>query len=124
MGRILIIDDYKEIRDLFTATLVKCGYEVVSAETAKQGLETLQKEFFDLVLLDLLMPNENGIWLMDKLASQNIHPKIVLMGIKDNSTNNENLIQLSLQKGAVGFIDKRLSVEDELCTLIKTYLPK
>lgn len=70
------------------------------------------------------MPNENGIWLMDQLASQDIHPKIVLMGIKDNSATVADLILLGLQKGAVGFIDKRLSVEDELCTLIKTYLPQ
>lgn len=124
MIRILIIDDYKEIRDLFSAPLVQCGYIVDTAETARQGLEILQKQAYDLVLLDLLMPNENGIWLMDQLAAQNIHPKIVLMGIKDHSADNEDLVQLGLQKGAVGFIDKRLSVENELCNLIKTYLPQ
>jgi hypothetical protein len=50
--------------------------------------------------------------------------KIVLMGIKDDAANHQNLIDKAMSLGASGFLDKRLSIEEELCNLVKTYLPQ
>ena len=59
--KILVIDDHKDTRDLVTLVLKKQGYRVYDASSGKEGLERANSERLDLILLDVMMPDMDGI---------------------------------------------------------------
>lgn len=63
MNRILVVDDEKEIRDLFSRVLETAGYEVRTAESGEKALEILAHEKFPLLLFDLNLPGIDGVEL-------------------------------------------------------------
>ena len=60
-GRILIIDDEAAIRQTLTRILRRAGFEVTSAESGNEALDYLRKQEFDLVYLDIRMPDMSGL---------------------------------------------------------------
>jgi two-component system chemotaxis response regulator CheY len=64
-GRILIVDDEKNIRDLIRMTLTKAGYDVLDAEDGAKAVEILRKDdnplMVDVITCDIRMPKVNGI---------------------------------------------------------------
>lgn len=60
-GRILIVDDEPKIRRALRSSLVLQGFEVGDARTGDEALEELCSDRYDLVLLDINMPGENGV---------------------------------------------------------------
>lgn len=64
-GRILVVDDEKNIRDLIRMTLTKAGYDVLEAEDGAKAVEILRKDdnplMVDVITCDIRMPKVNGI---------------------------------------------------------------
>ena len=69
--KILVVDDERGIRDLFTDTFNDAGYEVRAAETGEQALEILKEERIDVIFLDLRLFGMNGIELCHKIRKTN-----------------------------------------------------
>ena len=69
--KILVVDDERSIRDLFTDTFNDAGYEVRAAETGEQALEMLKEERIDVIFLDLRLFGMNGIELCRKIRKTN-----------------------------------------------------
>ncbi|MBF0472906.1 MAG: response regulator [Nitrospirae bacterium] len=69
--KILIVDDDPHIRTLYKEELIDEGYEVVLANSGKEALEIFEKENFDLVTLDILMPGMDGIEVLRKMKEKN-----------------------------------------------------
>lgn len=67
MKKILIIEDEKILREMYAEKFKKAGFEVLEANEAEKGLIIAQKQLPDLVLLDILLPRENGISFLKKL---------------------------------------------------------
>lgn len=61
MVRILVIDDEAPVRDVIRQTLQREGYEVTEAADGKQGVASLREHPVDLVITDILMPDQEGI---------------------------------------------------------------
>ncbi|MEK6632652.1 MAG: response regulator, partial [Nitrospirota bacterium] len=61
MATILIIDDEESIRHLLREVLEKAGHQVLEASNGREGLEIYQKHPADLVIMDLLMPDTDGL---------------------------------------------------------------
>ena len=61
MVRILVIDDEVLVRDMLRQTLERAGYEVTDAGDGKQGIVQLREQPVDLVITDILMPEQEGI---------------------------------------------------------------
>jgi adenylate cyclase len=81
---ILIVDDDLFCRTILSATLSEQGYSIEVAEDGKEGLEKLRKGAFDLVLLDLLMPEMDGFETLEWIKSENLSvPVIVISGEHD-----------------------------------------
>lgn len=76
--KILVVDDEKEIADLLELYLVSDGYQVLKAYDALEGLEILEKESVDLILLDVMMPTMNGIDMCRKIRATNNVPIIMV----------------------------------------------
>lgn len=58
--RILVVDDERDIRQLIALILEAAHFEVLQAASGMEGLETLEREAFDLVILDIMMPEMDG----------------------------------------------------------------
>lgn len=59
--RILIVDDEEDIRDLLEIYLVNEGYDVIKTADGLKAIDALEKEIFDLIILDIMMPKMDGI---------------------------------------------------------------
>ena len=60
-NKILIIEDEKILSEMYRDKLISEGFEIISAFSAEEGIEILQKEISDLILLDILLPEKNGV---------------------------------------------------------------
>ena len=65
--RILVIDDDESIRSVLTAILEDEGYTVETVDTAKKGIEKSENSFYNLALIDVRLPDMEGIELLPKL---------------------------------------------------------
>lgn len=86
VGRILVVDDVASNRDLLSRRLRREGHRVVTAESGRSALARLAEDEFDLILLDILMPDMNGIQMLSRLKSeerwQHI-PVIMISGLSE-----------------------------------------
>jgi DNA-binding response OmpR family regulator len=88
-GRILVVDDNASNRDLLFRRLSRDGHEVTRAESGRRALELLALEEFDLVLLDLMMPDLNGFQMLERLkADERLHdiPVIMISGLQETDS--------------------------------------
>jgi DNA-binding NtrC family response regulator len=101
-GRILIIDDEAEIRESLETLLQLEGYSIVTAGSGREGLAQIGVRSFDLVLLDLALPDKNGIEVLSEIRL--LHPQQAIIMITAYGTV-ENAVR-AMQAGATNFIQK------------------
>jgi class 3 adenylate cyclase len=85
-GRILVVDDNASNRDLLFRRLSHDGHQVARADSGRRALEMVAVEQFDLILLDLLMPDLNGFQVLQRLkADERLHdvPVIMISGLQE-----------------------------------------
>jgi two-component system response regulator (stage 0 sporulation protein F) len=71
MKKILVVDDEENIRQLYREELEELGYAVTTASDGNQALAALDKETFDLVTLDMRMPDQDGIETLRLMKEKN-----------------------------------------------------
>jgi DNA-binding NtrC family response regulator len=108
-ARILVVDDETEIREGLELLLTTEGYEVFPAETAREGFERLEARPYDLVLLDVSLPDRNGIDLLRELRQRD--PQIVVIMI--TAYGSIDMARAAFKNGALDYITKPWS-NDEL----------
>ena len=77
-GRILVVDDEKNIRRLIKSEFSQEGYEVVAARTGEEGLKVFDEQRFHVVLLDIKLPNMNGVEVLRKLKKKYPSAEIIM----------------------------------------------
>jgi two-component system OmpR family response regulator len=80
---ILVVDDHRDIRDSMAAYLKKHGFRVTTAPDSIAARDALLKNSIDLVVLDIMMPGENGLALCRELRAGNATPVIFLTAMAD-----------------------------------------
>ncbi|MEF9939659.1 MAG: response regulator transcription factor [Clostridium sp.] len=98
---ILVVDDEKEIAELVEIYLVSDGYKVLKADSAAKGLEILEKESIQMVLLDIMMPGMDGLEMCKRIRETNNIPIIMLSA---RSTDLDKI--LGLGTGADDYVVK------------------
>ena len=81
--KILVIEDENEIRRFLRASLASHGYCLLESETGEGGLNLVANEHPDLVLLDLGLPDTDGLTLIRRLRGWSQVPVIVVLGAAD-----------------------------------------
>jgi putative two-component system response regulator len=108
MTRILVIDDEAVIRMLVVEILESAGYDVTSAESAERALALLDKEEFDLVVSDVIMPGLSGLELLEAVRIRRASLPVVLV---TGAGTYETLSQ-ALTRGAAGLVTKPFAHSD------------
>ena len=83
MATILLIDDEESVRMIFQVALERAGYRVLTAENGKHGLRLLERQEVDVMLVDLLMPDMDGLELIPLLRKT--RPAIKIIAISGGS---------------------------------------
>ena len=83
MEKILIVEDDLELLRLFQTVLKKEGYDVATAEDGLQAMRYLEKEYVDLIISDIMMPNVDGYELVSNLRNAGRQTPILLITAKD-----------------------------------------
>lgn len=115
--RILVVDDEENQRDMLAGSLKKQGYSVEAAESGKVALELAGQKHFELALVDLKMPEMDGIELLERLKEQNPEMQVIMMTAYKTV---ESAVE-AMQKGAYHYISKPINL-DELKLDIKKAL--
>jgi DNA-binding response OmpR family regulator len=113
---ILIVDDDDTLRVLLTFILEKDGHSVSGAESGAAMHAQMKAKSFDLILLDLGLPDENGIVLLRKTRAMSGPPVIILTGSRDQES-----VLAALELGAEDYINKPFNPREVLLR-VKTVL--
>ncbi len=117
--RILIVDDEENILELLKYNLEKNGFDVVAEDNGEGALEQVEKEDFDLVLLDLMLPGIDGLEVLKTIRS---HDRIKDTPVIMLTAKNEEIdTVLGLEMGADDYIGKPFGVH-ELLARVKALL--
>jgi DNA-binding NtrC family response regulator len=108
-GSILIVDDEAEIREGLEALLTSEGFEVTPAETGEAGLQKLDDQPFDLMLLDVSLPDRNGLDLLREIRRRDPYLSIILI----TAFGSIDMARAAFKSGAQDYITKPWS-NDEL----------
>jgi two-component system KDP operon response regulator KdpE len=106
-ARILVIDDETQIRRFLAISLRAQGYEVAEAATGREGLESLATRGADLVVLDLGLPDLDGIEVLQDLRAWSMVPVVVL-----SVRASEDQKVAALDAGANDYVTKPFGVQE------------
>ncbi|AIF82927.1 response regulator with CheY-like receiver, AAA-type ATPase, and DNA-binding domains [Candidatus Nitrososphaera evergladensis SR1] len=109
--RILIIDDSHDITDLLVKVLTTVGHEVASSDNGKEGLVMINDGKFDLVFLDIAMPDFSGLDVIDKLVqSGRIRDSPIVLFTASSITDAE--VAELVKKGVHSCLRKPVRIEN------------
>ena len=125
MVRILAVDDERPIAELLRLSLSRAGYECVCAYDGLEAANRIEKESFDLILLDIMLPGEDGISILHKLrADARTEPLPVIMATAKGAEYNK---VLGLDAGADDYLVKpfgMLEMVSRVKAVLRRSLPK
>lgn len=84
MFNILVVEDNAKLRQLMSTVLAKNGYNPIMAEDGWQALELLDKQYIDLIISDIMMPNVDGYELTQRLREAGINTPVLMVTAKES----------------------------------------
>jgi len=120
--KILIVDDNEDITDMIQSMLESSPYSCMTANTGQQCLDLAKQQNFDLILLDMAMPEMSGIDVLTKLKENNLaqNSKIVLVTASPMYTEMD-LKKIRDDYGAIERVKKPFT-DTELLAVIAKYI--
>jgi DNA-binding response OmpR family regulator len=106
-GRILIVDDEANLRNTVARILQRAGFEVTTAASGKEGLALLSQQMFDLVYMDIRMPDMNGLETLQAINAN--YPKLPVILFTGQPDLNSAVS--ALRQGAIDYLQKPLKPE-------------
>ena len=116
MKKILIVDDEKPISDIIKFNLTKEGYETVTAFDGREAITKFEEENPDLILLDLMLPELDGLEVAKEVRKTS-HIPIIMLSAKDSEFDKV----IGLEIGADDYVTKPFS-NRELLARVKAHL--
>jgi len=110
MPQILVIDDEPIVGQLFKDTLEKHKYPVTTSRDSREALEVIAKKHFDLIFLDLKMPEIDGIELLHHIRSMNNHAQVAII----TGNPSSELVDRAMEQGPFMVMKKPFGNDDIL----------
>lgn len=117
--RVLIVDDDVGVRDVLRSMLEAAGYRVVLAENGKEAMNALKAEEADLILTDLVMPEQEGIETIKALRQEYPGIRVIAM----SGAFGGDYLRIAAYLGAHGTLAKPIQME-ALLKLVEEVLRK
>lgn len=116
---ILLVEDEENLQEALKLNLELEGYEVTSSYDGAEALRFVQKEYFDLIILDVMLPELDGIAVVETIRLNNTEIPILILSARNSSADRV----LGLKKGADDYLTKPFNLE-ELLLRVKKLLKK
>lgn len=107
---ILLVDDEENLQDALRLNFEMEGYEVTSAYDGLQALKAVENEHFDLIILDVMLPEVDGVTVCENIRLKNDEIPILMLSAKNQSADRV----LGLRKGADDYLSKPFNLEELL----------
>src|SRR3954464_8457348 len=112
---ILLVEDEENLHEALKLNLELEGYQVTSAFDGNKALQCVQEEYFDLIILDLMLPEVDGMTVLETIRVQHLEVPILVLSAKNNSADKV----LGLKKGADDYLTKPFNLEELLLRIQK-----
>ncbi|MBF0489454.1 MAG: response regulator [Candidatus Omnitrophica bacterium] len=106
--KILVVDDKKVIQDFFDFTLGYYGHQITVVHNPKEVVGLIKEKTFDIVFLDMVMPERSGIEVLKDIKSESPHLPVVMMSGYSVQEQKDEAVRL----GAQGCLKKPFELED------------
>lgn len=110
MFNILVVEDDVDMRELFCTVLQDSGYHVLAAKDGLDALEIMDKEYIDLIVADLMMPNMDGYTLIKSIRNAKYEMPILIVTAKDQFEDMEYGFRI----GADDYMIKPINIKELL----------
>ena len=108
--RILLAEDEENIRDIVKLNLELENFEVVETDNGKEAVNLFHEQHFDLIILDVMMPEMNGFEVCEQIRLTNTSVPVIFLTAKDTSQDRI----MGLKKGADDYLTKPFTLEELL----------
>ena len=112
---VLLVEDEENLHEALKLNLEMENYEVGSAYDGIEALKAVENEHFDLIILDVMLPELDGISVCERIRLQNNDIPILILSAKNNSADRV----LGLKKGADDYLTKPFNLEELLLRVSK-----
>ncbi|MEO8603337.1 MAG: response regulator [bacterium] len=117
--RVLIVDDNEDVRRILGLRLARAGFEVRDAADGRAGLAALRDGAWDLVLLDLVMPELDGFEFLHQLRdAETESPPVVVITQYDDAINRQRALAL----GAARYVGKSCALDRTFPGALRTWV--
>lgn len=114
-GSILLVEDEEGLHESLKLNLELEGYEITSAFDGAQAIKAVRGEYFDLIILDIMLPEIDGIAVAETIRVSNNEVPILMLSAKSSSADKV----LGLKKGADDYLTKPFDLEELLIRIQK-----
>lgn len=115
IGNILLVEDEEHLHETIKMNLEMEGYSVTSAFTGNDALKAVENEYFDLLVLDVMLPGVDGITIAETVRIKNNDVPILMLSAKNTGADRV----LGLKKGADDYLSKPFNLEELLLRVEK-----
>ena len=112
---ILLVEDEENLQEALKLNLSIEGYEVTTAGTGAEALELVKQAYFDLIILDVMLPEVDGITVCETIRLQHEYIPILMLSAKNSGADRV----LGLKKGADDYLTKPFNLEELLLRVEK-----
>ncbi len=112
---ILLVEDEENLHETLKLNLELEGYEVTSAYDGIAAMKAFRAEYFDLIILDIMLPEMDGISVMESIRVSNVEVPVLMLSARNTSSDKI----LGLKKGADDYMTKPFNLEELLLRVDK-----
>jgi len=115
--KVLIVEDEHDIRELYRDLLTDQGFDVLEAADGVSGLRIAKESSWDLMLLDIMLPQVDGLRVLEEIREKFQKPILIISNL-----NNDDIITKSMDLGSNGYVIKSELNPAQFVTEVKKYL--
>ncbi len=112
---ILLVEDEQNLHEALKLNLTLEGYEVTSAFDGTEAMQQIENAYFDLIIMDIMLPDIDGVSITENVRIHNIEVPILMLSAKAASADKI----LGLKKGADDYLTKPFNLEELLLRVAK-----
>jgi two-component system alkaline phosphatase synthesis response regulator PhoP len=114
-GSVLIVEDEENLREALKLNMELEGYEVSTVDNGQAAVKTVKSEYFDLIILDIMLPEMDGITVCETIRMQHNDVPILFLSARNSGADRVN----GLKKGGDDYLTKPFNLEELLLRVAK-----